>query len=176
MEPNTGKSLGRTCFRVQKTLDCGEDLCSNRKMTPSRQPKQHWNGFSTRMWKFLSGPTKTQTWIPLRICGNAWKLPDAVHRRFPCNLTELEQIYKEEWEEIPKSRCAKLVHAYPRRLEAVIAAKSASTKYCYRELNTYWRKTFQLLILNQFKFFSKNMFSLCHYGVFCVDRWQKFKI
>ena len=40
---------GGTCFRVQKTLDCSEDLHSNRTMTPSIYPKQHWNGFRTRM-------------------------------------------------------------------------------------------------------------------------------
>ena len=50
MEPNTGKSLRRTCCRVQKTFfDCGEDLLSNRTITPSIQPEQHWNGFRTRM-------------------------------------------------------------------------------------------------------------------------------
>ena len=53
----------------------------------------------------------------------------AVHRRSPSNLTELEQICKEEWEKIPKSRCAKLIQTHPRRLKAVIAAKGSSTKY-----------------------------------------------
>ena len=38
---------------------------------------------------------------------------------------------------IPKSRRAKLVTSYPRRLEAVIAAKGASTKYWVKGLNTY---------------------------------------
>jgi hypothetical protein len=32
-------------------------------------------------------------------------------------------------EKLPKYRSAKLVASYPRRLEAVIAAKGASTKY-----------------------------------------------
>ena len=45
------------------------------------------------------------------------------------DLTELERICKEEWEKLPKYRCAKLVASYQRRLEAVIAAKGASTKY-----------------------------------------------
>jgi hypothetical protein len=44
-------------------------------------------------------------------------------------LTELERICREEWEKLPKYRCPKLVATYPRRLEAVIAAKGASTKY-----------------------------------------------
>jgi hypothetical protein len=47
----------------------------------------------------------------------------------PSNLTELERICIEEWEKLPKYRCAKLVASYPSRLEAVITAKGASTKY-----------------------------------------------
>jgi hypothetical protein len=53
----------------------------------------------------------------------------AVQPRSPSNLTELENICREEWEKLPKYRCAKLVVSYLRRLEAVIAAKGASTKY-----------------------------------------------
>jgi hypothetical protein len=41
----------------------------------------------------------------------------------------LERICREEWEKLPKYRYAKLVASYPRRLEAVIATKGASTKY-----------------------------------------------
>ena len=74
MEPNTVESMRRTCFRVQKTSDCGEDLRSNRTMTPSIQLKQHWNDFRTRTWKFLSGPAKAQTWIVFRICGKTSRL------------------------------------------------------------------------------------------------------
>ena len=47
----------------------------------------------------------------------------------PSNLTELERICREEWEKLPKYRCAKLVASYPKRLDAVIATKGASTKY-----------------------------------------------
>jgi transposase len=59
-----------------------------------------------------------------------WRdLKIAVQRRFPSNLTVLERICREEWEKLPKYRCAKLVSSYPRRIEAIIAAKVASTKY-----------------------------------------------
>ena len=125
----------RSCFRMQQNLDCGEDLSSNRTMTAIIQPKQHWNGFRTRSWKSLSGPAEAQTWNPTE---NLWKdLKIAVHRRSPSNLTELKQICKEEWEKIPKSKCAKLMQTYPRRLEAVFAAKDASTKYRLRGLKTW---------------------------------------
>ncbi|KAG2467625.1 TCB1 transposase, partial [Polypterus senegalus] len=59
-----------------------------------------------------------------------WRdLKMAVHRRFPSNLMELERCCKEEWAKLAKDRCAKLVASYSKRLEAVIAAKGASTKY-----------------------------------------------
>ena len=59
-----------------------------------------------------------------------WRdLKITVQRHSPSNLTELERICREEWEKLPKYRCAKLVASNPRRLEAVIAAKGASTKY-----------------------------------------------
>jgi hypothetical protein len=53
----------------------------------------------------------------------------AVQQLSPSNLTEHERICRSEWEKLPKYRCAKLVATYPRRLEAVIAAEGASTKY-----------------------------------------------
>ncbi|KAG2463873.1 TCB1 transposase, partial [Polypterus senegalus] len=59
-----------------------------------------------------------------------WRhLKMAVHRRFPSNLMELERCCKEEWAKLAKDRFAKLVASYSKRLEAVIAAKGASTKY-----------------------------------------------
>ena len=66
----------------------------------------------------------------LNLIEHLWKdLKIAVQRHSPSNLTELERICIEEWEKYPKYRCAKLVASYPRRLEAVIAAKGDSTKY-----------------------------------------------
>ena len=55
-----------------------------------------------------------------------WRdLKIAVQRRSLSNLTARERIYGEEWEELTKYRCAKLVTSYPRKLKAVIAAKGA---------------------------------------------------
>jgi hypothetical protein len=65
----------------------------------------------------------------LNLIEHLWRdLKIAVQRRSPPNLTELEWICREEWEKLPKNRCAKLVASYPRRLQAVITAKGASTK------------------------------------------------
>jgi hypothetical protein len=37
------------------------------------------------------------------------------------------KICREEWEKLPKYRCAKLVASYPRILKAAITAKAIST-------------------------------------------------
>ncbi|KAG2466374.1 TC1A transposase, partial [Polypterus senegalus] len=66
----------------------------------------------------------------LNLIERLWRdLKMAVHRRFPSNLMELERCCKEEWAKLAKDRCAKLVASYSKRLEAVIVAKGASTKY-----------------------------------------------
>jgi hypothetical protein len=66
------------------------------------------------------GPGLEHLWSDLKI---------AVQQPSPFNLTELEMICREEWEKLPKYRCAKLLASYPRIVEAVITAKGASTKY-----------------------------------------------
>ncbi|KAG2468178.1 TC1A transposase, partial [Polypterus senegalus] len=59
-----------------------------------------------------------------------WRdLKMAVHQCFPSNLMELERCCKEEWAKLAKDRCAKLVASYSKILEAVLAAKGASTRY-----------------------------------------------
>uniref|UniRef100_A0AAY5L763 Tc1-like transposase DDE domain-containing protein n=1 Tax=Esox lucius TaxID=8010 RepID=A0AAY5L763_ESOLU len=52
-------------------------------------------------------------------------LKRAVHRRFPCNLTDLEHFCKEEWANIAMSRCDMLIDSFPKRLNAVIKSKGA---------------------------------------------------
>jgi hypothetical protein len=58
-----------------------------------------------------------------------WRdLKIAVQRCSLSNLTKLEKICREEWEKLPKYRCAQLVASYPRKLEVVIYAKGASKR------------------------------------------------
>ena len=62
--------------------------------------------------------------LDLNTIEHLWRdLKIAVQRCTPSNLTELERICREEWEKLPKYRCAKLVVSSPGRLEAVINAK-----------------------------------------------------
>ncbi len=61
----------------------------------------------------------------------------AVHRSFPSNLMEIERSCREEWEKLPKNRCAKLVASYLKRPKTVIGANGASTKYWAKAVNAY---------------------------------------
>ncbi|KAG2466070.1 TC1A transposase, partial [Polypterus senegalus] len=75
----------------------------------------------------LEWPSQSPDLNPIEHLWRDFKM--AVHQRFPSNLTEIEWYCKEEWAKLAKDRCAKLVASYSKRLEAVIAAKGASTKY-----------------------------------------------
>ena len=75
----------------------------------------------------LEWPSQSPDFVVIE---HLWRdLKIAVQRHSPSNPTELERICREEWEKFPKYRCSKLVASNPKRLEAVIAAKAASTKY-----------------------------------------------
>ncbi|KAG2458616.1 TC1A transposase, partial [Polypterus senegalus] len=75
----------------------------------------------------LEWPSQSPDLNPIE---HLWRdLKMAVHQHFPSNLMVLERCCKEEWAKLAKDRCAKLVASYSKRLEAVIAAKGASTKY-----------------------------------------------
>ena len=100
-----------------RASDWGEGSSSNRTTTLSTQ---QW------LWDVLEWPIQRPDLNPIE---HLWRdLEIAVQRHSPSNLTELERICREQWEKLPKYRCAKLVASYPRRLKAVIAAKGASTK------------------------------------------------
>lgn len=61
---------------------------------------------------------------------NMWQdLKIAVYKRKPSNLAQLKQLCKNEWGKLPPPRRADLVESYPKRLQAVIAAKGAATTY-----------------------------------------------
>ena len=111
----------KTCSRVLRASDWGEGSPSNRATKHTAKITQEWlRDKSLNVLEWPSQSPDKHLWRDLKI---------AVQRHSPSNLTELERICKEEWEKLPKYRCAKLVASYPRRLEAVIAAKGASTKY-----------------------------------------------
>ena len=91
----------KTCSRALRT------------MTLSTQPRQRRSGFRTSL-NVLEWPSQSPD---LNLIEHLWRdMKITVQRCSPSNLTELESICREEWEKLPKYRCANLVASYPRRL------------------------------------------------------------
>ena len=61
---------------------------------------------------FLEWPSQSPDLNPIKHLRRDLKI--AEQQRSPTNLTALERICREEWEKLPKYRCAKLVASYPR--------------------------------------------------------------
>ena len=74
----------------------------------------------------LEWPSQSPDLNPIE---HLWRdLTNAVHRRSPSNLAELEQFSREEWAKISPSHCTKLMKTDLKRLVAVITVKGASTQ------------------------------------------------
>uniref|UniRef100_A0A4W5MA59 Tc1-like transposase DDE domain-containing protein n=1 Tax=Hucho hucho TaxID=62062 RepID=A0A4W5MA59_9TELE len=86
-------------------LNLGKGSPSNMTTALSTQPRQRRSGFGTSL-NVLEWPSQSPDLNPIE---HLWRdLKIAVQRRSPSNLTELEMICREEWEKLPKYRCAKL--------------------------------------------------------------------
>ena len=77
-----------------------------------------------KLWQSWSGPARVQTGTDGASLES--DLAMAVHWCSPSNLDKLEW---DSAQKLPKERCAKLVRSFPRRLEAVVAAKGTLTEY-----------------------------------------------
>ena len=115
----------------ESLLQSAQDLRLGRRFTfqqvndPKHTAKTMQEWLHDKSLNVLEWPSQSPN---LNQIEHLWRdLKIAVQRCSPSNMTELERICR-EWEKLPKYRCAKLVASYPRRLEAVIAAKGASTK------------------------------------------------
>ena len=119
--------LDENLLQSARDLRLGRRFIFQHDNDPKHTAKKTKEWLRDKSLDVLERPSQSPDLNPIE---HLWKdLKVAVHRRFPSNFTELERMCKEEWEKLPKSRCAKLVTSYTRRLEAVIAANGASTKY-----------------------------------------------
>ena len=75
----------------------------------------------------LEWPSQSPDLNPIE---NLWvELKRRVHSRHPKNIDELEQICKEEWQNISSDVCFNLIKNYKKRLASVIKQKSHSIDY-----------------------------------------------
>ena len=142
--PKYREILDENLLRSPQDLRLGQRLTFQQDNSPKKTAKTTQEWLWDKYLNVLKWPIQSLDLNPIE---HLWRdLKIAVQQHSPSNLTELERICREEWEKLPKYRCAKLVVSYPIRFEAVITAKDASTKYRVKGLNTYVNVIFQFLI------------------------------
>ncbi len=86
-----------------------------------------------RYQKLVQWPWCYCAWLASKLAWPADNLWGIVKRKMrdtrPNNADDLKATVKETWASIPPQQCHKLITSMPRRIEAVIKAKGASTKY-----------------------------------------------
>jgi hypothetical protein len=113
----------------ENLLQSTHDLRLGRKFF-FQQDNEHKHTVKKMQEWFQDRSLNILEWSSQNPIEHLWRdLRIAMQQSSPSNLTELERICREEWENLSKCRCAKFVASYPRILDAVIAAKGASTKY-----------------------------------------------
>uniref|UniRef100_A0AAQ4QBF0 Tc1-like transposase DDE domain-containing protein n=1 Tax=Gasterosteus aculeatus aculeatus TaxID=481459 RepID=A0AAQ4QBF0_GASAC len=113
----------KTCSKALWTSDWGDASSANDPKHTAKVTKE----LLRDSVNVLEWPSQSPD---LSLMEHLWRdLKMAAHRRSPSNPMDLERFCKEEWEKLPRNRCTTLVESHPRRLEAVVAAKGASTKY-----------------------------------------------
>uniref|UniRef100_A0A8C8C490 Tc1-like transposase DDE domain-containing protein n=1 Tax=Oncorhynchus tshawytscha TaxID=74940 RepID=A0A8C8C490_ONCTS len=119
--------LDKNLLQSARDLRLGQRFTFQQDSDPTHTAKTTQKLIRDKCLNVLECPSQSSDLNPIE---HLWRdLKIVVKQRSPSKLSELEKICREEWEKLPKYRCAKLVASYPRRLEAVIAAKGASTKY-----------------------------------------------
>ncbi|MBN3286955.1 TCB1 transposase, partial [Polyodon spathula] len=121
------KILQENLLQSTKKLKLGRNFTFQQDNDPKRKAKATLEWLKNKKLNVLQWPSQSPDLNPIE---NLWHyLKIAVHKCRPTNRNNLEQICQEEWAKITPTLCAKLVHTYPKRLKAVIAAKGGSTKY-----------------------------------------------
>ena len=96
-------------------------------MTPSILPKLWQKWLKDNKVKVLVWTSQSPDLNPIE---NMWaELKKWVRARRPTNLTQLHQLWQEEWAKIYPTYCGDLVEGHPKRLTQVKQFKGNATKY-----------------------------------------------
>ncbi len=103
------------------------DFIFQQDLAPAHTAKGTKSWFSDHGVTVLDWPANSPDLNPIE---NLWGIVKRKMRDTrPNNADELKATVKETWASIPPQQCHKLITSMPRRIEAVIKAKGAPTKY-----------------------------------------------
>ncbi len=103
------------------------DLISQQDLAPAHTAKSTKSWLNDHGVGVLDWPANSPDLNPIE---NIWGIVKRKMRnKRPKNADELNATVKETWASIPPQQCHKLITSMPRRIEAVIKAKGAPTKY-----------------------------------------------
>ncbi len=103
------------------------DFIFQQDLAPAHTAKGSKSWFSDHGVTVLDWPANSPDLNPIE---NLWGIVKRKMRDTrPNNADDLKATVKETWASIPPHQCHKLITSMPRRIEAVIKAKGAPTKY-----------------------------------------------
>ena len=142
----SARGVGKLCF-LKKTVNAAvyrdvletfliptieeqfgeEDIIFQQDLAPAHAAKSTKDWFAEKQLEVLAWPANSPD---LNVIENLWAIVKRKIRvRKPTTLDQLKQNIASAWEAVSAETCDKLVKSMPRRLQAVIQAKGAATKY-----------------------------------------------
>ncbi len=103
------------------------DIIFQQDLAPAHTAKSTKSWLNDHGVGVLDWPANSPDQNPIEILWSIVKRK--MRNKRPKNADELKATVKETWASIPPQQCHKLITSMPRRIEAVIKAKGAPTKY-----------------------------------------------
>ncbi len=126
-QPSSRKFLEHFVLPSADKLYGDADFIFQQDLAPAHTAKGTKSWFNDHGVTVLDWPANSPDLNPIE---NLWGIVKRKMRDTrPNNADELKATVKETWASIPPQQCHKLITSMPRRIEAVIKAKGAPTKY-----------------------------------------------
>ncbi len=127
LHPFTKKFWSTSCFLLLTSFFKDADFIFQQDLAPARSAKSTKSWLNDHGVGVLDWPANSPD---LNLTENLWGIVKRkITNKSPKNADELKATVIETWASIPPQQCYKLITSMPRRIEAVIKAKGAPTKY-----------------------------------------------